>query len=463
MRDIYTAADRVLIALATEDYDAPSGLGIEWLKKLRTELQTICGGEIPLIPNPEDQDRFFKIMTTNFCQPIFQEGFMEFCDMIRSPWWQRGWIYQEFIVASEAFFLYRDASLNWRDLNNIIRYLVDKKLGVLLALWWRDDRWQVQWHPRLRKIPENARRPSDQRLSQMRQRKFRWSDLLAAFQLIERKHFWKGPSGLMGWLISSQGCRTSDRRDRVYAFLGLAYSQYNIIPDYSPSNTMSKLTLEVIRKVLEAEGSLNFLTYISLEERRWGSDLDDLDVYDPYPSWKRRLHKLRIHEDSAFNREKVATNNATNLTRVNASINDSGTILTVEGFRLDTLPLRVPPSTYRNSVPTETELITTRGLPIKRAWYSMYGGAPKYGATVCLWWFPGSSFVAFLIPRLPYEYMRSRRKRDYTWWLLDTFPIVLPKNDRDGWATTVTKLVLEGDIKDLLAMDGVTREVIEII
>ncbi|KAN0117718.1 HET domain containing protein [Hyaloscypha variabilis] len=439
MRDIYAAASRVLIALGTEDVGGRSGLGIKWVLEVTQEFQA----------SEMNPDQSFEFLVTNLSDEKFQDGFIDFHQMIRSPWWQRGWIYQEFILASEAIFLYGGASVSWQDMYNAFYELLDQgqtESGVIpigAFMWWGLD------SERLYEII-NVRlhdRQSNKRQSQLRQCREDSKLLETAYLLMQRKYYWKAPTGLIGWLDSCQTCQTSDPRDRIYAFLGLAHPQYNIIPDYSPSNTMDNLVLEVFRKVLEAEGTLDFLNYVG--ERQLNASGHYLDS-SARPSWVPDLNELRIKKGFYFDLVEDGAIGHPKSTRINASIDDSGTILTVEGIRLDTIPRKLS----RFIECKDSFFNTMRGLLVKWAWHVIV----RKGTS--LWWFPGSSFVAVLAPKesVPTRPLPKGRH----WRLLYTSFLVSLHYERDGWAKSVTRLVLDGDLDGLLAMNGVTKEVIKI-
>lgn len=41
-------------------------------------------------------------------------------DVFESPWWERGWLYQEFMCANQAYFLYGRGSISWTELSLIL-------------------------------------------------------------------------------------------------------------------------------------------------------------------------------------------------------------------------------------------------------------------------------------------------------------------------------------------------------
>ena len=139
-----------------------------------------------------------------------------------------------------------------------------------------------------------------------------------------------------------------------------------------------------------------------------------------------------------------------------ASIDDSGTILTVEGLRLDTIPCGLLRFVRGRA---SKRFSTTRGLVVEWAWHT------RLGEGSCVWWFPGSNFVAVLTPKTTFQSTPTPGEplpKGHPWQLLHTSPFLFPLAYRHGWAWKVIQLAVAGDIDGLLAMAGVTKEVIEI-
>jgi hypothetical protein len=55
--------------------------------------------------------------------------------------------------------------------------------------------------------------------------------------MLEQHQSWENEEQieLRPLLTHARNCKSSDPRDRIYAFLGLANPEYNIIPSYKPS------------------------------------------------------------------------------------------------------------------------------------------------------------------------------------------------------------------------------------
>jgi hypothetical protein len=84
------------------------------------------------------------------------------------------------------------------------------------------------------------------------------------------------PPDLITLLQHSRNCAASDPRDRVYAFIGLAQSSYNIIPDYTSRNTVEKVLIETAKSIIRHDRSLHILQHVNRGRTNLGNRL---------PSW----------------------------------------------------------------------------------------------------------------------------------------------------------------------------------
>ena len=66
---------------------------------------------------------------------------------------------------------------------------------------------------------------------------------------------------LLTYLSHSRTCRSSDRRDRVYAFIGLVGPSYGIVPDYSDHNTIIHVLIDAAQKIIRHDRNLRMLSY----------------------------------------------------------------------------------------------------------------------------------------------------------------------------------------------------------
>lgn len=58
---------------------------------------------------------------------------------------------------------------------------------------------------------------------------------------------------LSALMYHGRNCKSTDPRDKVFAFLGLADPRYNISLDYSTSRTMNTILTEVAARIITVE------------------------------------------------------------------------------------------------------------------------------------------------------------------------------------------------------------------
>jgi hypothetical protein len=59
---------------------------------------------------------------------------------------------------------------------------------------------------------------------------------------------WSGTLDLRDLLAHSRHCKSSDARDRVFAFAGLGDPGYGIVPDYSAQNSKAQVFTDTTRR-----------------------------------------------------------------------------------------------------------------------------------------------------------------------------------------------------------------------
>jgi hypothetical protein len=94
----------------------------------------------------------------------------------------------------------------------------------------------------------------------------------------------QNPKELKELLRHARNCHSSDPRDRVYAFLGLAHQQYGIVPNYSWANDAVKVFVDTCKKIIEFDCDLSILEHAALARK-------DLGCFLPswVPDWTSRV------------------------------------------------------------------------------------------------------------------------------------------------------------------------------
>jgi hypothetical protein len=218
MRDIYQHAEQALVCLSTEEgTERVSGRLLHKLLKI--------------IPSRLDDHSGMKLKAV---RPLFQkipsEEAQSFLKIFLSQWWRRAWVYQEFVVSSDAIFLCTGHSMHWH-------FLLNAAEAVDFKLIRREFQSLAGW------CHEAGMREA----------------LVVALTLLHAKRRWTGQSDIKTLLAHARFMDASDTRDKIYAFLGLAEQDYSITPDYSVTNTASDLCLQITTNIILAENRLTVL------------------------------------------------------------------------------------------------------------------------------------------------------------------------------------------------------------
>jgi hypothetical protein len=249
MRNIYECADVVLACLGE---DPSNGQWVEAAKRMNFE--PISSSEIRL------DDRTLHIggrVYADFNSEDSQRNWSSIGDILRSPWWRRGWIYQEILVAQKNFVLCGHGILDWEILSQAIQ-VVDR-VGRLFIRQVLVGRNEIR--------PDNTDKIIVSGLNSR----------FAAFMINGREYWQKEHEENILKLLSHAGdCSVTDLRDRVFAFIGLANPGYGITPNYNiDAPAVFRLAC---KRIILYETSLNILSYCDHGSRE-GPRREDI------PSW----------------------------------------------------------------------------------------------------------------------------------------------------------------------------------
>ncbi|KAH7177277.1 heterokaryon incompatibility protein-domain-containing protein [Fusarium sp. MPI-SDFR-AT-0072] len=287
MRDIYQGAEHTLACLSTSK---TSGRGMKWLIDLCEAVPSREDYE-PFRYNREDElgaddeaesedgtresdelsdisdsecfggykQQWFRIsdyLWDNMHIEKFVNGWIAFYDVLTSPWWNRAWICQEFLVSSQE--------QCWRTMQGFC--------GI-----HKYDLMNRNNLPMFQNLSTGCAR--DRHLCRILDT-VRERDLIRQVDhvgtALKMKIRWTGSMDIEDLLSHSRSCKSSDDRDRVYAILGLASPGYQILPDYSHDMTVAKVMIMTTKAIIENEDSLGILVQAATLVRS-----RNLDV----PSW----------------------------------------------------------------------------------------------------------------------------------------------------------------------------------
>ncbi|KAF5575493.1 hypothetical protein FPCIR_13115 [Fusarium pseudocircinatum] len=317
MREIYQSAERTLACLSTSP---TSGEGLKWFNDLCDAVtfqddRTQCNrqGELGTKERAEPQGairesarlsdtsrpkryrgytkqqfRVLHYLLDRTGIDKFVNGWIAFCDLLSSPWWNRAWICQEFIVSGQVSFMFGHYSASWERCCKVLQdfcaihgwFLMNRNLFIFSNGLPMDGPEACQLH-RIHDIVQE--RDLDRQVDHVR-------------NALGMKIRWSGSMDIKTLLSHSRSCKSSDDRDRVYAMLGLASPGYQIFPDYSNDMSASEVMIMTTRAIIEKEDNLGILAQATrLVQRKnldvpswvadWSSteaaDMDFVDRQDP--------------------------------------------------------------------------------------------------------------------------------------------------------------------------------------
>ena len=291
MQKIYSSAEQTLVCLSTPEAE-PVGQGATWLTELCANVampeddvsETTWESLIwELIDNKTPQflvdDRpnplsgpvapLLEFFWESMADITFANGWAEFHDLLRSPWWNRAWIFQEFIVSRQVNFLYGLHSISWKQSAQAWRFL------CVLAKLVMDETFVGFFTYRYTEGFQGSDNDSQHKAERPEHRNFNWSverlnaaadgnfsSLLECTQfMVSIKIAWSGSLDLKRLLMHSRSCKSSNDRDRVYAFVGIGDKNYRIEPDYS--KTPEEILIETTKNIIKVEDSLEVLIHTS--------------------------------------------------------------------------------------------------------------------------------------------------------------------------------------------------------
>ena len=443
MRDIYAGAARVLICLdvCESEGESKGSVGMQWASDHLFELNHFCLPRSTFLEEalrrlseyPRDINRWTRRRAIYPLKKIdlqaFQQGIIAFLELILRPWWSRAWICQEFIFAADADFVSGGVSTPWQIFHSIFKFYYSD----FSFLWDPLQRNRICSRSTIAYLETRYGGQLDTRIT-------------AASNLFKQKAGWSGPGDIKVWLEHAKSCETSDPRDRVFAFLGLASPEYNIEPDYSPSKSLDVLLIEITSKILTHDKSLDFLRF--RESNRGIANGSRL------PSW---IPDWTIKSSDKLNPDLFNTCHRKLFSQFAPLVISRG-ILKLEGFKLDIFGEPQERGQYRK---------TRKGLRLRHNRNELR----QYDS---LWYFPAAGFGVLIVLRPNGGYFKFIGVADlilsysppYGWTcsyqLKDVAPSLFAAWSKRYWAAKMNRLMWERNHADLIKFRGVKREVVYI-
>ena len=277
MRDIYEQAEQVLVCLSTNETQST---GLKWLSGL---------SEVPegldLYATSSQQPLFKRVQDMNFA-----EGWLAFFDLIDSHWWSRGWVCQEFIVASTIQLLNNGQHSPLEKLEGLLRELCEFRK----ALRGHSDVLWTFLDVSLSRSPDSVEKDDLIRFTDRNGLEKTDAAMQLVGLMISSRMKWSGTLNLRELLTHVRHYKTSEPRDKIYAFLGLIRAKSQVIPDYM--KTYDEVCIEVTRMVINHDQNLKVLFEALDGVRPSGCTL---------PSWAVSLTSFR-ERGTRFSRHRLA-------------------------------------------------------------------------------------------------------------------------------------------------------------
>ncbi|XEV01694.1 hypothetical protein FSHL1_006981 [Fusarium sambucinum] len=219
MRDIYEGAKETLICLSTPE---SHGDGMKSLIMQRRDLVL------------DDVGASLRINYVTR-KKAFESRWAASLDVAMSPWWNRAWVFQEFMVSTQATFLYGCHSMSYLDLAISVAALPGPET------------------PHLEDLAAAIEVPfKEEKTETIKSR-------MKGFLVAKLKQSRTNDLKLL--LSYTASCQATDKRDKIYSILGLADPGYGIVPDYSDNTDINDLVVETTKKIILFDDSLEVLSY----------------------------------------------------------------------------------------------------------------------------------------------------------------------------------------------------------
>jgi hypothetical protein len=270
MRDIYKFAEETFICLSTKQSD---GAGIDWLRKAYDESEKLQTRHM--------QKALFEYIRKQINEPGFMAGLHGFFDILKSNWWTRAWIFQEFLSSDSLQLVFGRQYLPWsqcsRTFLHMLTILESSHNEVDLR---RPDSWHIQTIPvagfNIHSTDLQWSETMDVLHQLVHSEKLDDSLQRARFMANCKMSWSVDEMNLRILLNHSRRCSSSDPRDKIYAFLGCTSSNYSIVPDYSPAKSVRDLFMESARSIILQENNLAIL-----HDAVWSTKTHSLPSWTP--------------------------------------------------------------------------------------------------------------------------------------------------------------------------------------
>lgn len=287
----------------------------------RSETTTACNQTLERfgikdtrqLQNPES---VFQIFIEDLKSPSGEIGWAsEIARIVNATWWTRAWVFQEFMLAARLLIIYHHETWPWHVLSPFLHLFCEQEQR-LAALkndleeqenMMKDEKDRPQDLAHMKRSDEDKHSSASEELHRLRGAADKLGLLQNIIQgtnssnrervlhFVKSRESWNGPKALSSLLATTHLFQSTDPRDIVYAFSGLADPSYKIIPDYRSSNAMFHVLVDTAQKIVGFENSLDILDDAIL----LGKEFSGFRLPSWVPNWglKPRKEMLKCKED----------------------------------------------------------------------------------------------------------------------------------------------------------------------
>lgn len=334
MRDIYSrcATTIVCLSIADEKKAATTYVGFDpqsrgfgqpcgpsQAKKKKTGLGWLT--EVPHQGSTRLVDVFWKDCYNGGPRTETLASFVAF---LRSPWWTRSWVYQEFVCSPKVHFVSGDDGAPWEKISACLtpdpgswcdvwksRLTSKDHQDIVRAKDEQFDQQRTQQSAQegeeepgrgtiILSFEEEVEKEVDSLIKKLTAPDVEKSIRTVAAMMNGRSKHDSQVGDLRVLLRHARNFQASDTRDKIYAFVGLARDDYGFKPSYSHENTAVDVHSDAARRIVEIDRDLNYVLEQAFVGRR------DLGYFLPswVPDWncsedRDILLELQNHTDGA--------------------------------------------------------------------------------------------------------------------------------------------------------------------
>jgi hypothetical protein len=331
MGDIYRSAMQVLVCLSVEG-DRSGGL--QWLQRFSSKFQKYEQSQPSSKAANGSVAQGYNFFPENFNEESFHYGWDTFlASILKSPWWPRAWIRQEYLRSPDAYFLAAGESMHWK--------LAAKAIETYLTTPHGLDQFGTKYD---RTCPISSRRSSNdcQACSHTLFPSVFWDIGFRAHRLLNLKNELKfGVTcslDLLDNLKEIHDCEASNPKDLVYACFGISSHNYGLCPDYTPSLSFEDVLIQVAQHVMTHNKSLGILRHAYLTKRYWSHT--DIPLW--VPDWRNYSGVLgHFHTMPSYSTDFFAFN-PDSRGRPGRILQVRGVLVKVIGSKKDQWPELIP-------------------------------------------------------------------------------------------------------------------------